>query len=390
MILPKFYPVPIEVNTLAHYGRELGLNTPQAALAALAQAIAASVGQEDTALADACLVIRSGPQPLLAILGRFNADQEAQLAAQLQRLGPVCACLRYITYAQAEQDCMRLAELLVQQVGRDRLQDYSFTAIPRGGLIVLGMLAYALGLKRAQLEPLFPPTTPLVIVDDCAFSGLRFNRFLENCPNPKIIFAHLYSHPELRAAIVNRESRVVACLAAQDLHTLPHRQQDSNWQERRLAQSNGHYYWLGRTEHVCFPWNEPDRSIYNLSDPDKAIGCLPVIPPQFCLKNRLPPGCQALPVQVQAEGKGPLKPSPHVLFGEFEEQVIVGHLETRAVLGLADTAAAMWRAIVEYGNIEDVICALLKEYAVDETTLRADLRAFVDELLARQLLEYTC
>jgi hypothetical protein len=76
-----------------------------------------------------------------------------------------------------------------------------------------------------------------------------------------------------------------------------------------------------------------------------------------------------------------------VLFGEFEGRIVVGDLATGKSFGLNEVASHMWRAIVEYGNLEDVVAALLREYEIDEATLRVDLRAFVDDLLTRGLLE---
>lgn len=357
------------------------------ALISLARALAVSPLWRE--ISDACIVARPRLQPVLGVLGRFDAAGESRLAALGQGLNDVMTRLRHVDYTQAEQDCEQLAAQLVERFGRNELGHFRFTTIPRGGLLVLGMLAYYLGLERRQLESPHPPDVTLVVVDDCALTGARFGRFLERRESRQVVFAHLYSHPDLRAAIEAREPRVRACLAAQDLHDYgPERLGDeySAWRERWLDRLDSPRYWVGQPDHVCFAWNEPDRFFWNPVTERVESGWR-IVPPELCLKNRLAPGTEPIPVQVQPEGKGPLKPSEYVLFGEFEGQIVVGNLETGESFGLADVAADTWRAIVEYGNLEDVVDALLRDYDVDEATLRADLRAFVDDLLARGLLE---
>jgi hypothetical protein len=76
-----------------------------------------------------------------------------------------------------------------------------------------------------------------------------------------------------------------------------------------------------------------------------------------------------------------------VLFGEFEESIVVGNVETRSSFALTGVAADMWRAIVERGDLDEAAASLSEEYAVDPSTLRGDLRAFADDLLAQNLLE---
>lgn len=372
-------------ETLARYCNVLQLSDSSSALLVLANAIAITALDPD--IPGRSVVVRLSPQAI-AFWGFFDEAQEARIRPQVSALESVCARLCWISYAQAERDCERLAAQLRKRFGHRELADFHFTAIPRGGLIVLGMLAYVLGLERAQLEAPHPPDAPLVVVDDCAFTGFRFGQFLGRCASTQVIFASLYAHPDLRAAIVAQEPRVLACLSAQDLHDYgPERWDEdySTWREQRLAQMGEGRYWVGQTEHVCFPWNEPDRSVFNSATGKLEPGWR-IVPPELCLKNRLPPGVIPIPVQIQPEGKGPLKPSARVIFGDLEDEIVVGDLESRQTFGLRDSAAEMWRAIVEHGNLEDAAAALAGLYDVEEAILRADLRAFADDLLARGLL----
>lgn len=386
---PLCFPLQVDTDALDHYSRELGIVDTKAAPVALARAIAHSPEWQE--MPGCVLRIRLSPRPVLAVVGSFDASMESWLNGQSRALQRGCAQLRYVDYTQAEEDCTILAAQLVECLGRDGVKRFHFAPIPRGGLIVLGMLAYLLQLDRTQLLPPHPADVPLVIVDDCALSGARFGRFLASCTNHQVIFAPLYSPPDLRAAIASREPRVVACLSARDLKDHGPEQfgaEYSGWQARWQERLGSSRYWIGMPDHVCFPWNEPDRSVWDPAA-ERVVPAWPIVPPERCLKNRLPAENGGIPVQVQPQGRGPLRPSADALFGEFQGQIVIGHLRTGENFGLADVAAAMWRAIVEHGNLEEVLAALGRDYEVDEGRLRADLRAFIDDLLARGLLEWS-
>lgn len=338
----------------------------------------------------ATLVVRHAPRPVLGVVGRFDAAAKARLATLGPQLADGLSCLRYVGYAQAEEDVQRLASMLVERFGREKLRRFRFTAMPRGGLVVLGMLSYALGLRHAQLEPPYPEDVPLVVVDDCAITGYRFNEFLTRYGSHQIVFAHLYSHPELRVAIEARRPQVISCVGARDLYDhAPERYgaEYGAWREHWVSRFGGDIgYWLGQPSHLCFSWNEPDVTIWNPSTEKLERGWR-IVPPELCLKNGGGHNMGSLTVQVQPEGAGPLRASEQVIFGEFEGNVIVGNTETRASFTLTGVAADMWRRIVEHGNLDEAVASLLREYDVDPSTLRADLRGFVEDLLAQDLLE---
>jgi hypothetical protein len=278
----------------------------------------------------------------------------------------------------------------VERFGREELRGFRFTAIPRGGFIVLGMLSYILGLRRSQLEQPYPSDAPLVVVDDCALSGVRFGQFLGRFENPRVVFAHLYSAPELREAIEGREAGRVACLAARNLRDrAPENlgEEYPAWRERWVDRMGRRGYWVGQPEQVCFAWNEPDIGFWNqVTEKEEGGWCF--VPPGLCLKNRPAPDANPVPVQAQPRGEGPLRPSSNVLFGEFEGRVAVGDLATGESFVLEDAAADMWRAVVGHGDSAAATGALLESYEVDGATLEADLRGFVDDLLSRGLLDH--
>jgi hypothetical protein len=380
--------LPVKFRALQHLAvlSQVG-ESPKARLRTLADAL--SVSPLWAEMPRATLVVRAAPDPLLGVVGYFDTAGRVRLEALRWQLEHILPRLRYVSYAQAQEDCEQLATRLVERFGRDELRGFSFIAVPRGGFIVLGMLAYILGLEQSQLEPPQDAGGPLVVVDDCALSGVRFGEFLSRLESPRVVFAHLYSSPELREAITARESGRLTCLSAHNLRD--HAQEDLGeehlaWRQRWLDRMDGRGYWVGQSEYVCFAWNEPDFGFWNPVTGREENGWR-FLPPDLCLKNRPASGAHPIPVQFQPQGKGPLRPSSSVLFGEFEGQVAVGNLKTGESFILEGVGTDMWRVVVEYGNLKEAADALLNIYEIDGATLRADLREFVEDLLSQRLLE---
>lgn len=366
-----------------------GAARPDTALLTIARTLSTSPLWDESHRA--VLVMRCAPRPLLGILGYFDAAAEARLEMLCWQLTYLLPCLRYISYAQAEADCERLAAQLVVRFGAAELRRWRFAAIPRGGFIVLGMLAYVLGLDQAQMASPHPADAPLVVVDDCALTGVRFGAFLEQCSDRDVVFVHLYSHPDLRAAIQAQEPRVIACLSAHDLRDhAPERLGDqyAQWRENWLHRSGNRCYWVGQPDYICFAWNEPDITFWNPVTAQEESAWR-FVPPELCLKNRPARGTEPISVQAQPEGKGPLKPAAHVLFGDLGDQIVIGNVKTGQSYVIQAVAAAMWRAIIAHGNLEDAAQALWQEYDVHAATLHADLRMFTTELRAQDLLAQT-
>jgi hypothetical protein len=322
-------------------------------------------------------------------MGSFTSADEFRIALLREHLPPQLASLRYVDYKQAERDCEELAVRLLDRLGRDALSDFHFVAIPRGGLIVLGMLSYLLHLDPAQLDPPAAPDTPTVAVDDCAFSGARFGRFLDGSTSHDVVFAHLYSHPDLRSAIEAAESRVQACVAARDLHDYALERLGAEylaWKDRWKERSGESRYWFGQPELVCFPWNEPDGGFW---DPftEHIERSWRLVPPEYCLKNRPSPDAEPLPIQVQSESSGELMPSKRCLWGELDGKILLADLDTGDSLGLDEVAGDMWRAIVEHGTNPEAVDSLLRIYGTDEATLQTDFHEFAQKLIDLGLLQ---
>ena len=360
---------------------------PEISSLGIAQALAASPIWRKTN--DAVIVARNFPNPVLGIFGHFDKSTEKRFRTLRIQLQDTLECLRYIGYSQAENDCEQLAEKLIERFGMNALRQFNFVPIPRGGFFVLGMLSYILELNLTQMENPHRLDIPMVVVDDCALSGANFARFLTHYKNRQIIFAHLYSHPALRSAIEGRESQVLGCISAKDIHSdMPLRlgEKYSAWKDYWLERLDGQRYWIGNTERICFAWNEPDFTFFNPVTERFETG-FRIVPPDICLKNRSAIEDKFNRLQVQPEGKGPLKPSDRVIFGMLEEKIIVADIEKDESFVLEGAAADIWKAIIDHGNVSDIMTALSKQYNVDKSSLRTDLHNFVDDLLDRGLLE---
>lgn len=332
------------------------------------------------------LLVRQSP-PLIAVLGNFDAVSEARLEALSFQAHFALRTLRYVNYYKAEEDCRILASNLKERFGEEELKKSHFIAIPRGGSIILGLLAYILNLHPSQLGSSIPQDATLIIVDDCAISGARFQEFLKKWKNERIIFAPLYSHPELRESIETREPRVVACISAHDLadYSGETRGGKDAYRERWRTRYPDNRYWIGLPEYICFAWNEPDRPFWNHVSGKTECGWT-LIPHECCLKN----GPPRIPVHVQLEAKGVIRPSDHVIYLMDGDSVVIGDLDSNASYHLGDVGAGIWNEIIESGDREAAMKKIREKYEADDKSVRENVTAFLEDLIGRGILEETC
>lgn len=355
----------------------------------LARALASSPIWKE--MGEATIVVRSDPA-VLGLFGRFDDRARARLEALPWQLRTELPRLRYVGYRRVEDDCEELATRLIEALGRDAVLDSDFVAIPRGGMIVLGMLGYFLDLRPSQLAGTASPHRPrTVVVDDCSLSGVRFGQFLAQLPDRPIVFATLYSHPDLRNAIEAREPRVEAVVSARDLrdHAPALLGPDyPAWKERWATRSGGEGYWIGHPERVCFPWNETDVGFWNPIAERGEVGWR-LVPPELCLKNRVAAAAPRAPrIQVQPRTDHPLSTAPTTLFAKLPDCTVVANYRTGEVVRLTDVAAEMWHRIVEEGDPGRVVATLLDEYEVEEDVLKRDLSALIEEMERRGFLAF--
>lgn len=337
------------------------------------------------------VVLRPHGERTLAIAGWFSSTEAERVRTAIPWFVDTLSRLHYVDYAEVEADCVRLGEKLQKGFSDETLSSATFLGIPRGGAVVLGLLSYVLDLDQAQIHPQDLTSGPLIVVDDCFLSGSRLARFLEEHPSPtKVVAAGLYAHPDLRAAVEQKRPRVKACVTARDLTDYaPEIYGDDykDWESRWDRRETGPRFWTGITEHLCFPWGEPDYGIWN-SETEQTDQAWTVAPPDRSLKARFSGqrGSEGA-VQVQQSSSGAITVPPEVFYATFSDQVLVGATGSEECLELDGSAADFWMALVTCETISEAKSALRQKYNVKPKRLESDLRAFVEALADRQFLE---
>jgi len=338
----------------------------------------------------ATVVLRPDEEPKLAIAGWFSQAEAAHIRTAISWFVNALSRLRLVDYAQVESDCIRLGEALQDRLSDQFLEDASFVGIPRGGTAVLGLLSYVLGLDHSQISPPIDSAGPLVVVDDCFLSGARLGRFLDEHLSPSNVFATgLYAHPDLRAAVEREHPRIQACVTAQDLtdhapaiYGDDYKAWKTRWENRETAPR----YWTGISEHLCFPWNEPDYGFWN-TETDQIEQAWTVVPPDRCLDTQLRSPANSWDfVQVQHSVPSAIGVRPGVFYATFRNRILIGKHKSDECLDLNGTAANFWTALVTRESVSDAQAALRQKYDIGLERLTSDLRTFVDALVDRQIL----
>ena len=275
--------------------------------------------------------------------------------------------LRYVDYRQAQADAALLAQKIRQLYTPAELQNAAFTALPRGGLIVLGLLAYQLDLKPQQLTARFAREAGLLfLVDDCALSGKRLQEALVIYNGRPLVVAHLYAAPGLRAAIQETYPHVRHCLAAHDLA-----------EAEGSAPLDGRLH-PGPSDLVAFAWNEPDLLLQTPFD-DQPAHQWRLLPPHKCLNNRqalgLPPAPPADRDWIVPEG---------IVYGWFDGLLYLLDTRNEQVHRLDNFAADCWRAAAGYGSQEIALAFLQEKYAAVQVR---NLAAVLHHFKAKHLIE---
>ena len=330
------------------------------------------------------VIVRPDPVPLLGFIGDLTDADLARFDALKTQLDELPDRLQFLDWVDVEKAIERLADLLVDAIGRPNLDRARFVGIPRGGLVVVGLLAVRLGLEAGALDDETGST--VVVVDDCIVSGRRLRRWMEEHQHADVVVAVLASHPDARSAIRRTASQVRAVVSARDLVDHAPRVQGHGyqaWQERWREQQPDDW-WTGQPDIVAFPWNEPDTAIWNPVTRRIEPGWR-VLPGSRCIKNRPPAGTPSVPIARQSSAVGPLVPPPDVVSGRIDDAVYVLRAGANAIR-LVRSAADMWEAILSSGRREDAARALATRYGASVSDVHEDVDRFATTLAERGYL----
>jgi hypothetical protein len=78
--------------------------------------------------------------------------------------------------------------------------------------------------------------------------------------------------------------------------------------------------------------------------------------------------------------------SPHVLSQEVSGETVLLDLESEYYFGLDAVGTRIWQLIRDSGELRTIYNTLLEEYEVEETQLRADLKALITDACERGLI----
>lgn len=384
-------------SSLAAYGR------PDArdGVHDLAEAIATSPAWRH--VVDGVVAFRARPEPAVALVGRFDAAQLAWIEGLRAILTSVLPWARRLDATAVEEACISLAGSLRTELSPDELARATFVGVPRGGVIVLGMLSYLLDLAPGQVRvgPALAGETELtglvVLVDDVVISGLRAGDAVASVPaQASLVLTTLASHPGARKALRQAHPRLRAVLSALDLHDHAadvHGDGAGAWRARWRDRAPKGAVWVGAPEHVVFPWGEPDIATWN-EVLGRAESAWHLFPPHATLKARGRLSAMDEPLESRIEetvaSEGPYQPSDRLLYAHVDEGVLLIDIESAASYFLDGTAATIWTALLDGGPGADPVGVaarrLTDSFEVPARQARSDVQAFRDELLGAGFL----
>jgi hypothetical protein len=357
-------------------------------LSAVARAV-----QADWRVANLAFVVRRGSAPALFVFGDVDEPGRVRmdhLARQITRADHRAV---YVGYAEARDLCAALAERLVDAYGARTVREFVYQPVPRGGLIVLGMLSYALNLTPDRLEISDDPGRPVVLVDDCVISGVRFTEHLSRVGDRRVICATLFAPADLLGA--SRDNNGVEFVAAQELSD---RAPDlygaacDSWRRRWTERLGDRALWIGQPEYLCFAWNEPQSSFMNAATGELESG-FRLVPPERCPGPALNTGTEPADVQFFHPGQGDLRAASGVVSLQLQDgRVAVAKFSAGAAdresacFQLDETAGRMWALLRELPSVPEAAAQFCAEYDAPAGRMTEDMRRFADSLVSEGLL----
>ena len=311
---------------------------------------------------------RANPEPLLVLAGPMDTAARRRMTALEGLLHEAESRIRLLSWRDVEDACASLAVAVREHLPAGSPHPH-VRAVPRGGLIVTGLLTYALGIPASRIgwdsgappgESVLPgagtettdhdgphqsdPTAPILVVDDVALSGVRLREVLGALPaHRRIVIATLASHPELRAAVVEAEPQVDAFVSGLDLKDHGPRllgEADGAWRETWLERNPDRYH-TALLDMIVFPWSEPPLRLWNEEEGKLEEGWR-VAPPELCFRTRHTP--PAIPLQHVDDLPGMERLLPHVVPLDLDDRTLLLGVDTGDQDGSPPSVALRWTA----------------------------------------------
>lgn len=77
---------------------------------------------------------------------------------------------------------------------------------------------------------------------------------------------------------------------------------------------------------------------------------------------------------------------PEALVATLSDGAVLLNLQTKRYFSLNETGTRIWELVQQTADEEMIVATLLREYEVDETMARTEVRRILDELIDAQLI----
>ncbi len=90
-----------------------------------------------------------------------------------------------------------------------------------------------------------------------------------------------------------------------------------------------------------------------------------------------------------ADSETRFRVAPHVASRHLDETTILAELRDGAYFELDAVGSVIWKELAEGARLEELVATVTSAFDVDEATARADVQAFLADLVERGLIDST-
>ena len=299
-----------------------------------------------------------------------SQDHLSEINSQLQSLDTSLQQIQYLDSTQCLDLTKSLAKIIKQTVPENILKNSQVVAIPRGGLFIQAMLSYFLPLEHHQLQYTENDvdTSPLIIVDDCAISGLRLAQQLKKFPNREIYFFTIASPRELRDSVNSKESRILDFKSVLDVKSY------STLDLNHASQC----YWRGQCDTIIFPWSETQRS-YRFNGQLSNVPLWKVAPNKLCLSAREKKQ-RIRTTEIKENPSSVMSTPDDVLYHTDQGLTRILNVSTMKHYSLDSIGSTIWQSLLKNADLDNVLAELSSIYGVSKTKLNSDVQLLTQKL----------